>query len=272
MDRDVRSRRRVRLARLPARPTRQEHVQGQVVEIVPDAKNPGDPIIRVKVTDPRWDPKAFGETVDVHAKQVSDRVKPKATLPKHAPHPDIAKTPCGPDAGAADPAPGPRSPASSPTPTDRTSSRSPNPPNGRRWTSRHARSWLKDRMEADLSAWRGEPTGFDYTGMNSGHRVQPGEHVPRPRQLGPGHRPPDRQPDPRLNRRVERPVGESDRGRPPRHRPPRRDRREDQAVVDRLGRRLHEGHGLVDRPAAAVREPFRSRTRRRRCRPTRPSP
>lgn len=143
-----------------------QNVQGQVTEIVPNAKNPGDPIIRVKVTDPRWDPKAFGETVDVHANQVANRAKPKAVLPKHAPHPDIAKTPT--------PSEAPQIPARTPTPGMPADPDGPNfkplttPPEWASMGEAARTKWVKDRMEADLSGWRGEPTGFDFTGFNSG--------------------------------------------------------------------------------------------------------
>src|SRR5262245_14553696 len=42
-----------------------KRVQGQVQEILPSGKK-GDPIIRVKLTDPRWDAAKFGPTIDVH--------------------------------------------------------------------------------------------------------------------------------------------------------------------------------------------------------------
>ena len=42
-------------------------VQGEVHEIIPDPENPGNPIIRVKMTDPRWDHARLGRRLTLGA-------------------------------------------------------------------------------------------------------------------------------------------------------------------------------------------------------------
>jgi hypothetical protein len=146
-----------------------KQVQGQVVEIVPNPKSPGDPVIRVKMTDPRWDPAKFGETVDVKRSQVAQRVKPKGKLEPKAPPVDIAK-PSGiqldttggiPPARTATPnlTPHPDGPNLAPAVLPGDWSTMDNP----------ARlAWVKDRLDTDMTAWRGEPTTSDFTGMDAG--------------------------------------------------------------------------------------------------------
>ena len=146
-----------------------KQVQGQVVEIVPNPSSPGDPVIRVKMTDPRWDPAKFGETVDVKRSQVAQRVKPKGKLEPKAPAVDIAKpsfiqldeTGGIPPARTATPnlTPHPDGPNLAPAVLPGDWSTMDNP----------ARlAWVKDRLDTDLTAWRGEPTTSDFTGMDAG--------------------------------------------------------------------------------------------------------
>ena len=144
----------------------QKQVQGEVVEIIPNESSPGDPTIRVKVTDPRWDPAQFGETVDVKRSQIAERVTPKAKLPKKAPTVEIATKPKVPAASVP--------PARTPTPN---LTPDPNGPNFKPlelpadWSTMDPPArlgWLKDRMETDFTAWRGEPTGFDFTSFDPG--------------------------------------------------------------------------------------------------------
>ena len=146
-----------------------KQVQGQVVEIVPNPSSPGDPVIRVKMTDPRWDPAKFGETVDVKRSQVAQRVKPKGKLEPKAPAVDIAKpsfiqldeTGGIPPARTATPnlTPHPDGPNLAPAVLPGDWSTMDNP----------ARlAWVKDRLDTDLTAWRGEPTTSDFTGIDAG--------------------------------------------------------------------------------------------------------
>jgi hypothetical protein len=144
-----------------------KQVQGEVVEIVPNPKSPGDPIIRVKMTDPRWDASQFGETVDVKRSQVAERTTPKAKLPSKAPTPDIAKAkPPAVDTGV----PPPRTPTPKLTPHPDGPNFPPIelPPDWQQMDPPARLAFLKDRMDADLTKWRGEPTEVDFTGFDTG--------------------------------------------------------------------------------------------------------
>ena len=146
-----------------------KQVQGQVVEIVPNPSSPGDPTIRVKMTDPRWDPAKFGETVDVKRSQVAERVKPKAKLPSKAPTPDIAK-PSFIQLDETGGIPPPRTPTPNLTPHPDGPHLTPLelPGDWQQMDNPARLAWVKDRMDADLTAWRGEPTTSDFTGMDAG--------------------------------------------------------------------------------------------------------
>jgi chemotaxis protein histidine kinase CheA len=87
-----------------------KHAQGQVSSIIPDPNDPGNPLIRVVMTDPRWN---GPDIVDTHRKQISKRHKPKARLraeadaegiekfirPEETPA-HVAPTPTGPETPA----------------------------------------------------------------------------------------------------------------------------------------------------------------------------
>jgi len=129
-----------------------KEVQGEVIDIIPDPEKPGDPIIRVKMTDPRWEGDKFGHTFDARSYQVSQREPTKAKISK----PSVPPTP----------------PPDTPTPPIVKSSMAvgtPLPPMGKppNWDSLSTSAkhqWVKDQMEADLAAFRGEPTIFDLAG------------------------------------------------------------------------------------------------------------
>lgn len=142
-------------------------VQGQVTEIIPDPSKPGDPVIRITLTDPRWDPAKFGPTVDVRRSQVAQRTTPKATLPKKAPAPDFAAAkPQIADSGL----PPVRSPLPALTPHPDGPHLTPIelPADWQTMDPPARLGFLKDRMDADFTKWRGEPTSFDFTGFDSG--------------------------------------------------------------------------------------------------------
>ena len=139
-----------------------KRVQGQVQEIIPDPDDPGNPIIRVKMTDPRWDASAFGETFDARSYQVSAREPGKATIPKE-PVVDLAGE-LLPD----------EPPSVTPIATDLVPSITESDigvgmalapmakPGGWDGLSPAAKqSWITDQMQADLSAFRGAPTVFN---------------------------------------------------------------------------------------------------------------
>ena len=150
-----------------------QQVQGQVVEIVADSNKPGDPIIRVKMTDPRWDASKFGPTVDVRRNQVSERVKPKGTLKPDgnspSPIPTVTAETVKPqivDDGA--PPPRAATPGMTPHPDGPNFKPIPVPDN---WATMHPQeraAFLKKTMEDDFTQWRGEPVGFDFDKMDSG--------------------------------------------------------------------------------------------------------
>jgi len=152
-----------------------KNVQGEVAEIIPDPKQPKNPVIRVKVTDPRWKPDKFGPTVDVRANQIQARATPKAHI-----------TPTKPEAPSTGGVPGlkpdvvPSTPAVTVIPARTVlPGMSPDPegphfqpmtPPGE-WaglTKPEQLAWINDRMTADFTKWRGQPTGFDLTGFDPG--------------------------------------------------------------------------------------------------------
>ena len=145
-------------------------VQGEVMEIIADPDKPDDPIIRVKMTDPRWDASQFGGTFDARRYQVSQRKPPKAKLggkPTPAPPaaPKVTKQPVGDSGGI--PA---RTPLSGYTADPNGPGFEPlEPPLD--WVEMGAkarRKWLTDTMTADFTKWRGQPTMFDFSEFHSG--------------------------------------------------------------------------------------------------------
>ena len=121
------------------------------------------------MTDPRWDPAKFGETVDVKRSQVAERATPKAKLPSKAPTPDIAKPqvkPSAPDTGVP--------PERAPTPNLTVHPDGPKfppielPADWQQMDPPARLKFLQDRMNADFTKWRGEPTTFDFTGFDTG--------------------------------------------------------------------------------------------------------
>ena len=153
-----------------------KHVQGEVAEIIPDPKSPGNPVIRVKMTDPRWSADKFGPTVDVRRNQVQARAKPKAkltpTTPK-APSAPTAVPQVKPDVTPAKPGVTvipPRTPTPGMVPHPEGPGFTPlNPPS--EWatmTAPEQLAWITDLMHADFTKWRGQETGFDFTGFDPG--------------------------------------------------------------------------------------------------------
>ena len=142
-------------------------VQGQVVDIIPDPKRPGDPIIRVKMTDSRWEPDKFGATFDARRNQVLKRVGPKATIGKPAPQ---AAPKLSVSTSTVIP---PRTPTPNMTPH-------PDAPNFQpltppvEWSTMSAPdqiAWVEQAMTADFEAWRGKPTMFKFDGFDPGIAV-----------------------------------------------------------------------------------------------------
>ncbi len=145
------------------------HVQGEIAEIIPNPKKPGDPTIRVKMTDPRWDPKKFGPTVDVKRSQIAQRTTPKAKLPGKAPTPSIAKGPAkAPIFDSGPPPPRTALPGMTPHPDGPHLAPIELPETWETMDNPARLKFITDRMDADLSAWRGEPTTSDFTGMDAG--------------------------------------------------------------------------------------------------------
>jgi hypothetical protein len=145
------------------------HVQGEIAEIIPNSTKPGDPTIRVKMTDPRWDKSKFGETVDVKRSQIAQRTTPKAKLPTKAPTPSIAKGPAKAPIFNSGPPPE-RTPLPGMTPhPDGPHLKSIEVPETWETMDNPARlKFVTDRLDADLAAWRGQPTTSDFTGFDAG--------------------------------------------------------------------------------------------------------
>lgn len=130
-------------------------VQGEVAEILPNGK------IRVKVTDPRWNPVKFGETVDVDKSQIAERAKPKGTLKPVAPQkmhaPSSGEIPAVTVKPAMVPSPdGPGFDLIEP------------PENWVAMSNEERLAFIKERMETDYLAWRGQPTEFVFDGFHPG--------------------------------------------------------------------------------------------------------
>jgi len=152
-----------------------KHVQGEVTEIIPNPKDPGNPVVRVKMTDPRWSPDKFGPTVDVDRHQIQARVKPKATLTPTAPKTGTPTAVPAVKPSIAPAKPGvtvipPRTPTPAMTPHPDGPGFAPlNPPS--EWatmTQPEQLAWITDLMHADFTKWREQETGFDFTGFDSG--------------------------------------------------------------------------------------------------------
>lgn len=154
-----------------------KQVRGQVVGITPDSGDPGNPIITVKMTDPRWDTTQFGETMDVRRDQVSAADKTKGTIPSTKPTPidmptpkDVPAKPTNKPPVVTDATPPPtasRPGMGNPTPIPILNPLTM-PANWNEMTDEARTSWIKDTMEGDLSAWRGKPTEFSVEQMHSG--------------------------------------------------------------------------------------------------------
>lgn len=140
-----------------------QNVQGEVSEIIPDPDDPGNPIIRVKMTDPRWDAKAFGEHYDAHSYQVSQREPAKAVIKK-----PVAKTVKKPVAKTELPSTPSEAPSIVPPTLDASVPLPPLVKPGE-WDSLSPvgkNLWVKAQMETDLTAFRNKPTIFDMTGTD----------------------------------------------------------------------------------------------------------
>lgn len=146
-------------------------VKGEIAAIAPaDGTHLGDSVITVKVTDSRWDPAQFGATIDVRPSQVA---KPGFSK-KQGGMPPVSKPPKAPkatdpqyvDTGIPPPRHGlpemvadPDGPNFAPLQT---------PAEWEQMTPDARKQWVQDKMEADLSAWRGKPVIFDVKQYDSG--------------------------------------------------------------------------------------------------------
>jgi hypothetical protein len=137
-------------------------VQGQVAEIIPDPDKPGDPIIRVKMTDSRWDAKAFGGTFDARSYQVSSRDAPKATISW-----EKELLPEGEAPAIVPPAPI-SAPAHTPASTEIGEILPPmvKTPDWDLFSPETKHAWMTAQMEADLAAFRGAPTIWKLDGTD----------------------------------------------------------------------------------------------------------
>jgi len=144
-------------------------VQGEVTAIIPDPDDPGNPTIRVRMTDPRWDASAFGEHFDARSYQVSAREPAKAKIPTspvdlskellpEEPTPIPTVMPPIPTTYPAHipPTTGIGEPLSPMVKTDEWDSLSP----------LGKQMWIQAQMEADLTAFRGTPTVFNLDGTD----------------------------------------------------------------------------------------------------------
>jgi GNAT superfamily N-acetyltransferase len=137
-------------------------VQGEVAEIIPDSDDPGNPIIRVKMTDPRWDAAAFGGTFDARSYQISSRESPKATISW-----EKELLPEGEAPTIAPPAPI-SAPAHTPASTEVGEILPPmvKTPDWDSFSPETKHAWMKAQMEADLAAFRGAPTIWNLEGTD----------------------------------------------------------------------------------------------------------
>jgi len=148
-----------------------KEVEGQVQDIIPDPNDPENPIIRVKMTDPRWDAKAFGETVDVKPDQITERAPVKGKLPgipTPTPTPETKPTPTPETAPAQVKATGPM-PAIAPLGegvTPDTIQPLTKPAEWDTLDDSTKLAWTGAQMKSDYTALRGKDTTFDFTGMN----------------------------------------------------------------------------------------------------------
>lgn len=147
-------------------------VQGEVDDIIDNPDDPDEPIIRIKLTDPRWDTAKFGETIDVRRDQVGKRADVKAKIPGEPKDPTAgldklpvqytSKT----DTGIIPK----RTPLSGYTEAPNSPHLKPlqQPPDWVAMGSENRKAWLKQQMEADYTALRGKQTTFDFTQFESG--------------------------------------------------------------------------------------------------------